>query len=506
MNQYLRNLVDYEYRNELLERVIRSMWELVNDSPAFDKNYTLYRFIHDDSYLKHLNIGDEFIDPSFISTTRDPFYRAETYKFGFILIKIHIPAKQKGVGLCVESYSHFPDEQEIILSPLSVLKLIKKDENASYYHTDDIFASKVATRYEFEYMGKKAIEFTNRPLLNNNSKIVDFLGIEIHKSLTIYERIKQFLNDNVNDIYQFKTQIGKFELDLIVEWYDSTNAYKKFYASTTNNGFSIYTFRHNYMSFVIELGENNNTPYMYVNYYFKYAASNKDKNIHDIEFIEFLSKVAYYFGIRNVILYTEYASCDIGKLINEKKDNNTNNSEMNDIKAHKGGNYCIDFYKYLKFKERRFRNSKVNIDIDSTELRPQFSYYELDRLRTTKTMTILNKNDRDEVYQLYTKIYKLYVEDENDNLANFYVWMVENHCVYLKILIKKMIRLYSKNNPFKYDYYILDAGRHLYNKNLIDEAPVYENTNDTRNTISNRIPKNEYRLSYYERKRVPSSI
>ena len=179
---------------------------------------------------------------------------------------------------------------------------------------------------------------------------------------------------------------------------------------------------------------------------------------------------------------------------------------MNDIKAHKGGNYCIDFYKYLKFKEKRFRNSKVNIDIDSTELRPQFSYYELDRLRTTKTMLILNKNDRDEVYQLYTKIYKLYVEEENDNLANFYVWMVENHCVYLKILIKKMIRLYAKNNPFKYDYYILDAGRHLYNKNLIDEAPVYANTTDNKDTISNRIPKNEYRLSYYERKRVPSSI
>ena len=107
MNQYLRNLVNYEYKNELLEGVIKSTWELIIDAPEFDKEYTLYRFIHDDSYLKHLNIGDKFVDPSFISTTRDPFYKSDTYKFGFILIKIRIPPNVKGVGLCLESYYIF---------------------------------------------------------------------------------------------------------------------------------------------------------------------------------------------------------------------------------------------------------------------------------------------------------------------------------------------------------------------------------------------------------------
>lgn len=492
MNQYMRNLVEYEYKNDLLEQIIKSTWELINDAPGFDKEYTLYRFIHDDNYLKHLNIGDTFVDPSFISTTRDPFYRSETYKFGFILIKINIPAKIKGVGLCIESYSHFPDEQEIILSPLSKLRLDKKDENAVYYHTDDIFASNITTKYEFTYIGKEKLQFIERPLIKNSSNIVDFLKIKISDAITVYEKIKQFITNHVNDIYQFRTKIGDVEYDLIVEWYDSTNAYKKFYASTTNNGFSIYTINNNYMLFTIEIGEDNNKTYMYVNYYFKYASTSKDKNIDDNNFIEFLSKLAYYFGIKNIILYTEYSSCDLGKEFEEESD----------IKIYRGGNYCIDFYKYLKSKERRFQNKLLNID--SIELKPSFSYYELERLRTTSPLKILNKEDRDEIHQIYSKIYKLYIKEDKDNIADFYIWMVENQCVYLKLLIKKMNRLYNINNPFEHDYYILDASRYLYNRELIKELPVIKESKTKNELIRDSVPKNEYRLQFYKKERVPS--
>ena len=484
-NQYLRNLVNYEYKNELLEKVIKSIWELINDAPEFDKEYTLYRFIHDDSYLKHLNIGDTFIEPGFVSTTRDPFYRAETYKFGFILIKINIPAKIKGVGLCLESYSHFPEEQEIILAPSSILRLDKKDENALYYHTDDMYASKITTRYEFKYIGKEKINFVDRPILKDETKLIDFIGLRIPDVFTVQERIKQFINDNVNDIYQFKTKIGDNEVVLMIEWYDSTNAYKKYYAATTNNGFAIYTIIDNYISFIIELGEDNNETYMYVNYYFKWASSNKNKNIKDKDFIEFLSKVAYYFGIKNIILYTEYSSCDI---------------EFNQQNK-KGGNYCIDFYKYLKFKERKFQNK--NVTIDSTELKSQFSYYELERLRTTEPSKILDKEDRDELYQIYNKVYKLYFGQDKDNLADFYIWIVENDCIYLESLIKKMYRLYPKNNPFDNDYYVLDAPRHLYNNNIISEPLIFKKSKDIKELITDRIPKNEYRLQYYKKSRVP---
>src|SRR4029078_1505529 len=99
--------------------------------------------------------------------------------------------------------------------------------------------------------------------------------------------------------------------------------------------------------------------------------------LNDIDFIEFLSKMAYYFGISDIILYSEYVSCDLQhKIIKDK-----------DIKQYRGGNYCLDFYKYLKFRDKRFQ--KKNNNIDTTVLKPQFSYYDLDRLKDIKPSIIL---------------------------------------------------------------------------------------------------------------------
>ncbi|ARF09499.1 ADP-ribosyltransferase exoenzyme domain protein [Indivirus ILV1] len=493
INQYLRNQAQYDYKNELLEKTIRSMWELTSNAPEFDKSYILYRFIQDDNYLKHLKIGDVYTDPSFISTTRDPFYRSQTYKFGFILIKIKIPANTRGVGLCIEPYSHFPEEEEIILSPLSKLKLEKKDENALYYHTDEIYASKIKTRYEFSYIGKEKINFVDRPQLPiKESNEIDFLKIPSINVFTVYEKVKQFVDDYVSDIYQFKTKIGDKSYDVIVEWYDSTNAYKNFYAATTNNGFSIYTIKDNYILFFIELGEEDDITYMYVNYYFRFSSSNRRKYISDEEFIDFISKVAYYFRIEKIILYAEYGSCDVSQ----------------DFKGSyyaRGGNYCIDYYKYLKNKEKRFQNNVVKID--STEVKPRFSYYELDRMRTVDPNEVLRENDRDELYQVYKKIYKLHIEETKRNLAEFYIWIIENRCVNVGLLINKMDRLYSVNNPFDNDYYVVDLMRYLYNKNLIPEIPTLKKSKRIKDSVNgDRVPKNEYRIQYYRKSRVPSKI
>lgn len=494
MNQYMRNFVPYEYKNELLETNIKSMWELINSAPEFDKSYTLYRFIGDDSYLKHLKIGDVFIDPSFISTTRDPFYQSEVYKFGFILIKINIPAKEKGVGLCIETYSHFPEEQEIILPPLSKLRLDRKDENTPYYHTDAKFVSKVLTRYEFTYIGKEKIRFNNRPSLEKNNYLVNFLTLEQIETLTIYEKIKKFTDTYVNELSQFRTKIGEKEYDLITERYDSSSVYKTFYASTTNNGFSLYTIQNNYISFLIELGEDNNEPYMYANYYFRYAATNPNKEIKDLDFIDFLSRMAYYFQIKNIILYTEYSSCDLGKQLYNHQD----------IEIYRGGNYCVDFYNYFKSQTKRFQQKKI--DIDTTEIKPQFSYYELDRLRITDPSKVLYKYDKDDLYQIYEKSYKTFFKENKYNLGDFYVWMVENQCVNLKFLVEKMFRLFNVNNPFEDDYYIIDALTYLYNRNLISEYPVFKQSKKQKDKpVSNEVPKNEYRLEFFRKRQTISN-
>jgi len=494
MNQYLRGLSGYSYKNSLLETNINATWTLINNAPPFDKSYTLYRFIQNDDHIKNLNIGDIYVENSFISTTRDPFYRSDIYKFGFILIKIKIPKNVSGVALCMETISHFPEEQEILLSPLSKLKLVKKDKNAPYYHTDKIEESKVQTRYEFEYYGKDNISFKKRDILDNND-LIDFLKIKKTESLTINEKISYFVTNYSNPLFQFKTHIGNDTYDIIMEWYDSTGAYKDFYAVSVNNGFFMYTLVDKYVLFTIELGENNEGTYMCANYYFRHSSTSDSTIIDDDNFIDFLCKVAYYFEIESIVLFSTYTSCDhhIRKITKENADYLKN--------IYYGGNYSVDFYNYFKHKQKKYSK------FDSTEIKPRFSYYQLDRLFTIDPLTILNDKDRDEIYQIYINTYKDNFGENKNTLADFYIWIIDCNCRMANDLVKKMQKYYDKDNPFMLDYYILDPSLYLYNKELINNYPNFKKNKslpqDKNRIIDIDLPKNNYRINNVSINRIP---
>jgi len=474
MNQYLRGHTPYKRRNRYLEGLITNMWEVVNSSPEFDQSYTLYRFIENDSHIDHLKIGDQYTEPSFVSTTRDPFYNNNIFRFGFILIKIKIPGHTPGVGLCIETISHFPNEQEIIMSPLSILKLDKRDDNCIYYHTDDNFAVKVKTRYEFTYVGKKKIEMPDLPS-NLTNTTIDFLHIDKIDSLSVHEKISHFVRKYISELYQFDVEIDKKNYTVVVEWYDSTAVYKDFYASQEKNGFSMYNITDNYTTFMIEIGEDINGPFMYANYYFRYSIANKKPEFTQEAFIKFISSIAHYFGIPVVIIYSNYASCDLMNINREQ---------------FYGGNYSVDIYNYLKNKKKRF-------NIDSMVLKAGFNYYHFDRLRKTSPSAILNKSDRDELFQMYSKVYR---GSNDDNLSDFYVWVVENHCYLAKTLVLKMYRMYHQDNPFEKDYYILEPSGYLYNNGFIE---TYQNMDLIEKDTF--IPKNDYRSINQRNPRVPST-
>jgi len=483
LNRYLRgNIVTY---NKVYEDIINSMTKLINGAPAFNKSYILYRFVHSDDHIQFLNVGDQYIEPSFISTTRDPFYQPETYKFGFILIKIHIPANVKGVGLCIESYSHFQDEQEIIFGPGSILRLDKKDNNVPYYHIDSKYSTKIETRYEFTYMGRGPLYIEKKDKIKH-IEMVDFLAISDIDVMTVGERIKYFMKTYVNTNFQFVVSVGDNKYTMLAEYYDSMNAYRKLYACKTNNGFSMYTIVDNYILFFIEIGETNGIETIYVNYYFKYASNNKTKNIDDSDFLKFISSIAYWFKIRNVVIYAEYLSCD--ECYDENK-----------LKLYYGGNYCVDFYKYLKNKYRRFSNIKA--PIDSTIVKPMFDYYDLDILFETDPVTILI--EKDEIYQIYDKSYKILADKARWNLADFYIWIVENQCVYLNDLLGKMYRLYGFVNPFERDLYLCDPYMFLYGIGLLDAIPESIDIDELFNkNITEILPnKNVYRTTELSRAR-----
>ena len=496
INTYLRDMNNDSYENKILENIIIPMHALVATAPAFDKEYILYRFVNNDSFIKNIKIGDIFIDPSFISTTRNPFYRSDLYKFGFILIKIKIPAKMIGVGLCIETYSDFPDEQEIILNPFSRLVLDKKDDDAIYYHHDNEKTSQVTTKYEFTFLGSDKLSLIKKRPISHIC--IDFLKLTPSHTITLYEKIKIFMDNYVDEIAQFETLIGNKLYTVITEWYNSTNTYKDFYAVTKSNGFSLYTISDGYILFFIELAEENDYSVMYVNYYFSKSTGIGKNIIPDADLINFLAKLAYYFGIRDVIMYASYESCDVGKIIKREREGK---KESKDMIIYKGGNYCIDFYEYLKNKNKRFNNK--NIIIDSTEVKPKFSYYQLDRLRNMDPMLIISRTDPNEIYQIYTKTYKVLVEQTKHNLADFYVWLAENQCTQLTFLIKNMHKIYEFSNPFENDYYILDSAAYLNNRNLISDYMDFPKNKNLLSNVSNKPPnKNNYRIPPTKHERI----
>ena len=319
MNQYLRGNVKYTHRNDFLEKQIISMWELINSAPKFDKDYIVYRFIKSDEHLQHLRVGDEYIVPSFESTTRNPFYSKFDH-FGFILIKVVLPANKQGVALCMETVSNFPEEQEIIMSPLTIFKLLKKDENVLYYHTDTNAQIKVKTKYELAYVGKKDIKFKFRPELPKPEvyETLNFLKLHKVELLTLTEKIQYFVNNHANEMYQCNVKIGDKEYTMLLEYYDSVDAYKNFYAVSTNNGFLMYTIIENHIGFAIELSEQDGVSTMYVNYYFRYSSVPANGKIKDIDLINFLVSIAYYFDIKKAIIYCEHESCE--NLTNKNKE------------------------------------------------------------------------------------------------------------------------------------------------------------------------------------------
>jgi hypothetical protein len=460
LNTYLRNPNFSKIKNDTYNDIIINLWNLCLSAPSFDNSYIIYRFILDDSFLSDLKIGDIFQDKGFMSTTRDPFYKSDLYSFGFILLKIRIPKNVKGIGLCLEGCSHFPNEQEIIFPPLTKFKLISRDSDIEYFHTDLNINTKIKTKYEFEWISneKPKINFNNK---DDNLKLINFTGKPESKSLVLTERIKRFNSMSLSLSGRFLININGKEFTIIAENYNSLGAYKNFYGIKTENGYSLYCIHNNYLLFFIEIGNVNNSDQLHVNFYVRYNTLNKEKIITNTEFITLLSEIGYYFSVDKVVIYSEYKPCFIF---------NTNNDEFT-------GNYCEDFYLYLKENKKRFFDENI-IEI---ELSTAFSYYDLDQLKELKIENFFIKTDN-ELYQIYEKSYKLEYKDAS--IADYFIWIIENKCYLIDKFLEKLKTIYIKINPFKRDMYILNCYTFLYNRGKFNAYSNYYDTEiEERNNI-----------------------
>lgn len=457
MNKYLRTTKcciadacnDMFYRNLVLENQIDSMINLIKSAPAFDKSYTVYRFVETDNHLTHLKVGDIYQDPSFTSTTRNPFYYKENYAFGYILIKIKLPAGVKGIGLCIEAYSNFPNEEEIILLPASRYRLIdviiEKEKTSDFHQNFKLYVKK---KYVFEFINRMdnvQISLPNAIIpATNHIKMSDiFFDDRLHNT-KITNRLTYFRENYLSVNNQFRSTIGDIEYIFTLQAYSSVNVYKPFFYYETSDGIMITSSHPSYgnIELIIEIGKD-----LHVNYYFKFSISDEHSviNLDHPDWIEWLSYLAFVLGCQDVIIHPNYTLLY----------NDTDTTKQKIIKTKY--TFCSDIYDYIKFQRKRFETYNV------TKL---FDYFQFNKLNNTDVFSILFSSDGNELYNIafHSKI---------TNLRDFYIYVVEKYPKYLKLLESKIYGLYEPNqNPFINMMYKLDPWAYLYNIDKIKAVPA----------------------------------
>jgi hypothetical protein len=235
LNNYLRNK---STKDIILENELNNMWSIIRKAPKFDKEYYVYRFIDNDDFLLNLNVGDVYDESSFISTTRNPFYDPKNNVFGYVLIKIKIPADIEGIGLCIESYSLFPHEQEILLTP-GKLKLIGIDNDFEYFHTNSLASKKINKKYEFEYIkpNNKLISFESYLIPDKSIPYIDFLKLKL-EGLNYKQKGIYFMEEytcKINNKFYFYSNIGKTKYLFQFYKLDTSIVYNKYFFLQKDN-------------------------------------------------------------------------------------------------------------------------------------------------------------------------------------------------------------------------------------------------------------------------------
>lgn len=270
--------------------------EIFQKSPGLENDYFLYRFIQNDDFIKNLKIGETFVEGGILSTTRNPFYSPDELKnFGMILLKITIP-KNYDKLLLVEGISAFPFEQEIIFAPFTRMKLISKDNDFMYHHTNTKIEKSITKRYHFEVINQgeypkiPRFEPKNLPIVSLESKLF---------APTMQERIKEFILNFTSKNNLFQLRLNKKLITFYAKIFDSTDAYENIFSQRDDNGLALYCFDNYSMKYCIEISKN-----LVLNYQGRFFPDSYD--LSEDETIELLGIFGKLFSKTTSKFYFDY--------------------------------------------------------------------------------------------------------------------------------------------------------------------------------------------------------
>lgn len=426
-------------------------------SHELNNNYYIYRFTWDDNFIKNLKIGDIFIDNGFMSTTRDPFYSPginSNGKFGLVLLKIHLPKNIKGIGLFIENFSLFPNEQEFLLNPYSKLKLISKNENFKYYHTNKEFEKIINIKYEFEYIDCD-YNFIKNIKINNNIKKIEDLTQYQPRGDTRIMIIKNFVENYQTIDITFKSKIYQFQC----MWFDSTesSSYSKLYYNKISDGMMFSLYKNGYPYLNIEIGKE-----MVINYINKFYFYNNEYQELTKDILELLVEFSRIFYYKSIIITHQYKnfhefSKDNIYAYNRMYNHSIYNFAKNKVKFLYDNNYqyTTGWYKLDKFLNIKLSDNLINV-------------YKLPI--NNKNSTNINKNSTNN-YTIREAL--VYIVENNFILYDNFIQDLEDftydllnleESVYLNKYDNVVLVVnYEQSNEYKNKLYIIDADDQINN-------------------------------------------
>lgn len=458
-----------------LDTHIDNLLKIVKKSPKLDSDFEVYRFIENDDYLNDIKVGGIYNENSFISTTRNPFYPKDNV-FGFILLKIKLKKNIPGIALLIESYSNYPQEQEILLPP-SKLKLISINNDFKYYHFNKLAENKIVKKYEFEYIEPLSYDvnfFTNNyKLAKLEIPIIDFYKQE-YVGTTIQEKTINFFISlpKINLKRIFRTIIGKTEYEITAYFLTQNKVYSKFFFLQKEDNENIKLGDEIYLT--IQNKNNSNIELLVeirniisVNYYHRY--SGLQSKIEDEDLIHWISGLGKALNIQTIIIHGNYSSyADIVEKIN-KSDNlldefktiqSINNPDVGILNLYTAdiNTYCIDVIEYIFENKKRFSNKSF--------ITRKIPLHLIDKLKTLK-FTELGVEENDTLYSIYKK--------QKSDITVFEMYKII-HLEYPYLIPKLqnlIILIYPKNIKLPWHfYYVLKPFEYMFDKKLIHYMPT----------------------------------
>lgn len=481
INNYLRE--NKNVKDIHLENFINNFFKIFKNVPSLNKDYIVYRFVNSDEFLKNLKIGDIFIDKGIISTTRNPYYGYDNNLFGNYIIKIKIPKNIKGIALLVETYSNFPNEQEIILFP-GKLKLLDINNNFKIYNWNKLLNNKIIKKYDFEYIEPLEYDLNIKNYKKKSIEIItfDFFKIKF-KGKSIYDKTISFYNKCtfLNLRKTFFSNIGKQRYQFFIYKLISSKVYNKFFYLQKDD-----VVDENIDEYYITIENSNNgiveliveiKQIISLNYYFRFSG-NKNKFKED-DLLNFISGLSYSLNIQYVILHGDYDSYysiveNIFKNNNIKFTNlldnfkiiqNIDNPDVNILNLYTAdiNTYCIDFVNYLTKKIKNYSNL--------TYIDRKIYYFIIENLDKIKFIDAFNKKSTN--YIEYSMLYQTYKDYNIDiSLLQLYIKIHFRH-PHLINTYQSFLSIDLPTNlpsPFHF-FYIFKPFEYIYSKKIKSFIP-----------------------------------